>query len=177
MKEPGKLIVVGGHSRHVGKTSIVEAVLRATPGREWIAVKVSSHRHDHTRREGQCQQSRYLAAGARRALLVRAPDDSLPRAIGPLSRMRARGRNLLIESNRVVEHLEPDLVLFVIAPGISDWKPSSGPCLRRADAIVCIGDGPRPSGPAPVFSMPDAHAVPAEFTRWLLERIAGRGHS
>ncbi len=88
MGGPGRLIVVGGHSRGVGKTATIENLLRARPNEAWAAVKVSAHRHA---REGTArpvveevyepspltQTGRYLAAGAARAWLCRCPNQRL----------------------------------------------------------------------------------------------------
>jgi Molybdopterin-guanine dinucleotide biosynthesis protein len=39
------IVVVGGQSRKVGKTTVVCEILRATPERGWIAIKISPHAH------------------------------------------------------------------------------------------------------------------------------------
>lgn len=89
----GGIIVIGGHSRGVGKTTIIEHILRARLWPHTIAVKISAHRHANGDGEVPLveeaqeaspltQSGRYLAAGASRAFLVRAPSASLPRAAG-----------------------------------------------------------------------------------------------
>lgn len=181
----GKLVVVGGHSRHVGKTCVMEAILRATPPMVWNAVKVSSHRHreagapdalleEHAVPHAQDQTARYLAAGAQRSFLLRAADAALPTAVAPIVQMRGSGQNLLVESNRIVQHMKPDLVLFVIQPGNADWKPSSGPCLQAADAIIVSGEGELPDAArreVPVFRLTSCGAPPAGLSEWLRQRI------
>jgi hypothetical protein len=144
---PGRLVVVGGHSRGVGKTSVIEHLLDAHRAERWIAIKISAHRHAP---EGvsvplveECHQwcdatqtGRYLAAGASRAFLVRAPDASLARAATFINGLREGGRTVLVESNRIVQWLIPDVLLFVVDPMIEDWKPSSAFCLPVADAVI-----------------------------------------
>ena len=39
------VIVVGGHSRNVGKTSVVAGLISAFSRYSWTAVKISWHRH------------------------------------------------------------------------------------------------------------------------------------
>jgi hypothetical protein len=131
----GALIVVGGHSRGVGKTSVIERLLRARHGC-WIAIKISAHRHapegtsvpliEETRAPSSLTQTgRYLAAGARRAFLVRAPDAALPQVAALIDAFCTEGSNVLVESNRIVQYVRPDVCLFVVDPCIDDWKPSS----------------------------------------------------
>jgi hypothetical protein len=151
---PSALIVVGGHSRGVGKTLLVEQLLRGSAGANWIAVKISAHRHapdgadvplieearDATART---QTGRYLAAGASRAFLVRAPDRALVHAAAFIQSMRAAGAHVIVESNRLVRHVRPDLLLFVVDPRIADWKDSSDECVRSPAAVICRRTGAR----------------------------------
>jgi molybdopterin-guanine dinucleotide biosynthesis protein len=39
------IVVIGGHSRSVGKTSVVAGLIRALPERRWIAVKITQYGH------------------------------------------------------------------------------------------------------------------------------------
>ena len=39
------IIVVGGHARNVGKTSVVAGLISAFPQYSWTAIKISSHQH------------------------------------------------------------------------------------------------------------------------------------
>jgi hypothetical protein len=39
------IVVVGGQSRNVGKTSVVAGLIRTMPERRWTAVKISQHPH------------------------------------------------------------------------------------------------------------------------------------
>ena len=39
------LIVIGGHSRGVGKTSVVSELIAALPEYNWMAMKITQHRH------------------------------------------------------------------------------------------------------------------------------------
>jgi hypothetical protein len=148
---PGRLVVVGGHSRGVGKTTAIEHLLRASPNDSWAAVKISAHRHTpgvpgtllvEEDREGRpgTQTARYLAAGARQAWLCHAADAVMPRAARFVAGLLHRGVNVIVESNRIVQHLEADTTLFVLSPALDDWKTSSGRAVAAADAFV-LGAG------------------------------------
>ena len=39
------IVVVGGHSRSVGKTSVVAGLVAAMPERAWTAVKITQYGH------------------------------------------------------------------------------------------------------------------------------------
>src|SRR5512147_2046970 len=82
------LVVVGGHSRGVGKTSVVAGLIAALPEHEWLAAKITQHGHDicsgngepcdcvtadhasaiteERDRSGESDTSRFLIAGAKR---------------------------------------------------------------------------------------------------------------
>lgn len=141
----GACVVVGGHSRGVGKTLFIEQWIRARPGESWIAIKVSAHRHapadlpipliEEAHEPSPCSQTgRYLAAGAVRAFLVRAPAAALPQVAGFIAALRRTAKAsrtaIIIESNRIVRHLRADRVFFVVDREIGDFKPSSVDCLR-----------------------------------------------
>ena len=39
------LVVVGGHSRNIGKTSVVAGLIRKLRDRKWTAVKITQYGH------------------------------------------------------------------------------------------------------------------------------------
>ncbi len=164
MTHRGRLIVVGGHSRRIGKTTVVTTILAGLRDQAWAAIKISAHRHgssldclEETRAGQESQAARYLDAGARRAFLYRVPDHSLPDAARRVEQLLAAGFDVIAESNRIVDWIPPDLVLFVVAPDVPDWKPSSKTCLDRASAIVVS----RPSGSA--FTAADVNSPLPKF--------------
>jgi hypothetical protein len=150
----GRLMVVGGHSRGVGKTSLIAALLPRLPSGKWVAVKISSHRHgsgpagfsvsEERDAADDTPQARWLAAGASRTFLLRARDETMCEAAAWVRTMLDRGYDLIVESNRIVRFLRPDMVLFVVAPTIADWKASSADCLRLTDLLVVNGAGAVP---------------------------------
>ncbi len=152
------LIVVGGHSRSVGKTSVVAGLIAALPEFCWTAMKITQYGHgicsadgelcdcatdDHSwavtdehDRSGESDTSRFLLAGAVRALWVRTRQGFLAEAMPRLRQELAKSENAIIESNSVIRFLKPDLYLTVLDPATADFKLSAQEYLDRADLIV-----------------------------------------
>ncbi len=102
-----RLIVVGGHTRSIGKTQLVCDVIHAFPATEWIAGKITQYGHgvcaqygencdcapsEHvcaldweTRRDTGTDSARFLEAGARRAFWLRTKQGYLAEGL-PLLR-------------------------------------------------------------------------------------------
>jgi hypothetical protein len=141
------IVVVGGQARNVGKTSLVANLIKAVSERRWTAVKISQHEHDlppeanYVIREesdatGNGDTARYLQAGARHALLLSARPGRLADAIPALRRELGRADDVILESNSVLEFLEPDVYLAVLDPAIADFKSSARQYLQHASAVV-----------------------------------------
>lgn len=152
------IIVVGGHSRSVGKTSVVAGLIAAMPQREWLAVKITQYGHgicsangepcdcvtaDHASaiteeqdRTGETDTSRFLVAGAKKVLWVRTQQGFLAEAMPRLREQLAAAQNVIIESNSVMRFLRPDLYLVVLDPATQDFKDSAREYLDRADAVL-----------------------------------------
>jgi len=152
------LVVVGGHSRSVGKTSVVAGLISALPEFHWTAAKITQYGHgicsangepcdcatgDHSwaiteERDpsGKSDTSRFLAAGARRVFWVRTEQGHLAEAM-PTLRQRLQGAaNVILESNSVLRFVRPDLYLTVLDPATADFKNSAREFLDRADAVI-----------------------------------------
>jgi hypothetical protein len=192
MRRLGRCIVVGGHSRGVGKTALAEQLLRHLGSPRVAAVKISAHRHAAAGTSPPVfeealapsplnQTGRYLAAGADRAWLCRCPTARLSDAAAFVQTLLAEGRDVIVESNRIVEYLVPDLLFFVASARVTDWKPSSRLCLPQADAIVLSPgtlavppEARRLGGPhlacVSIFSFTEAWSVPG-MPSWLHRRL------
>jgi hypothetical protein len=152
------IIVIGGHSRSVGKTSVVAGLIAALRDYGWTAVKITQYGHgvcsangapcdcataDHTwaisdekdRSEGS-DTSRYLLAGAARALWVRTEQGRLAEAMPALRKRLEKSQNVILESNSVLKFLKPDLYLTVLDPDTADFKTSAREFLDRAAAVI-----------------------------------------
>jgi hypothetical protein len=166
------MIVVGGHSRNIGKTSLVVDLLRAFPAAAWTAVKITQYGHgvcsvngehcgcapaehpfsitDERDRQGASDTSRFLAAGAARAVWVRTKLGQLAAALPALRGYLAAAGNLLMESNSLLGFVRPRLYLAVLDPTQADFKESAQRYLDLADAFVFRS--PAPPGWAPVLA-------------------------
>ena len=146
------LLVIGGHSRNIGKTSTAAAIIRSTLSCRWVAVKISAHRHgggagapfvlsEEYCRDGHADSSRFLAAGAARSFFLRASDQNLAAAMPSLLRLHRLFPNMVIESNRVLAYLTPDLYIPVLDYTVDDFKESARRFFCRADAYVVVRRG------------------------------------
>ncbi len=152
------IVVVGGHTRNIGKTGVVAGLIAALPERRWTAIKITQFGHgvcsangepcdcataEHTiavseerDRGSGTDTSRYLAAGAARSFWVRTRMGELGEAMGRVRELLAGAENAIVESNSVLRYLQPDLSLSVLDPSISDFKPSALRYLDRVDALI-----------------------------------------
>lgn len=154
------LVIIGGHSRNIGKTSLVAGLISALHELQWTAVKVTQYGHgicsahgepcdcapsalDHQwaiteehDRSGHTDTSRFLVAGAERALWVRTREGMLAEAVPELRHQLAGARNVIMESNSAMQFFRPDVYLTVLDPATEDFKKSARLFLDRADAIV-----------------------------------------
>lgn len=162
------LIAVGGHSRNIGKTSVVEGLIRALPEFPFVAVKITQYGHGVCSTHGEscgCEgdpehpvalseeyepnstdSGRFLAAGARRSFWLRTRTGELRAAEKPLRKLLALNEYVIAESNSLLELAQPDLYIVTLNFAVSDFKDSSARYLDRADAFVVIGNGAPKSG-------------------------------
>jgi len=139
------IIAVGAHSRNVGKTSIICSILNGTPDAPWVAVKISANRRGvgggfetfEERKPGaDTDSARYLAAGAARAYWLRADDRQMDQAAWFVRRLASSGVHVIVESNRIVEQLSPDLYLLALDFAVADFKDTARRLFHRADAYA-----------------------------------------
>ncbi|MBI2956942.1 MAG: hypothetical protein HYY26_06500 [Acidobacteria bacterium] len=161
------LIVIGGHTRNIGKTQLAVEIIRAFPAAAWTAVKITQFGHgicslngescdcavdEHTfaleeehDASGRTDTSRFLVAGAQRSLWVRTKQGRLAEAMPAVRARLAGARNVVMESNSVLHFLRPDLYLPVLDFSNPDFKDSAREFLDRADAYVVLA--PPPAAP------------------------------
>ena len=155
------IVVIGGHSRNIGKTSVVAGLIAAMPEMRWTAFKITQYGHGFCTAEGapcDCQtdehtiavsaekpdgdpttdSGRYLRAGAERSLWIRTRVGMLATAMPRVRKELAVSRNAIVESNSVLQFLKPDLYLSVLDPGTADFKDSARLYLDRADALIHV---------------------------------------
>lgn len=164
------IVIVGGHSRNIGKTSVVCSIIRDLPEFRWTAIKVTQFGHGLCSRDGkpcECESplhpiavteerrgvavedrrhppdsARFLLAGAERAFWVRTPVGRIDEVISRLHTMIAEAPNVIVESNSLLRFLKPDFCAMVVDGSILDFKPTCRQFMDRADALVPTSTAP-----------------------------------
>jgi len=188
------VIVVGGHTRSIGKTQLVCDLIAALPEAQFIAGKITQYGHGVCAQNGEncgcapdehssafdwetdagsgTDSARFLAAGARRAFWLRTKQSYLAEGM-PLLRKALRDvenensspLNVIIESNSLLQFLKPSVYLAVLDPDKQDFKPTAQSLLDRADAFVL-----RRNIPATVQSWPQISARLLQAKQAFLQR-------
>jgi hypothetical protein len=161
-----QIIVVGGHTRSIGKTQLVCDLIAALPSENWIAGKITQYGHGVCAQNGQdcdcapdehvcaisweqraneTDSGRFLAAGARRSFWLRTKQGFLAEGM-PLLRKalheleeesdRIKPGRVILESNTLLQFLKPSLYLMVLDPSKPDFKESARLQMDRASAFV-----------------------------------------
>lgn len=180
------LVVIGGHSRSVGKTSVVAGLIAALPEYHWTALKITQFGHgicsadgkpcdcatmdDHFKAlsderdlSGDSDTSRFLVAGAERSIWVRTQQGRLGEAMPDIKRRISDAENVIMESNSIMGFLKPDLYLTVLDGEQEDFKVSANEFLDRADAVILHQNGAEPKWDSVSFDRV------AEKPRFLIE--------
>jgi hypothetical protein len=164
-----RVIVVGGHTRSIGKTQLVCDIISAFPEAGWIAGKITQYGHGVCAENGSncdcapdehicaieweaqhqsgTDSARFLAAGAKRSFWLRTKQGFLAEGLPlmrealkqTLSDAEADAPPLILESNSLLQFLKPSLYFAVIDPAREDFKDSARVALDRADALVLRG--------------------------------------
>jgi hypothetical protein len=175
-----RLVVVGGHTRSIGKTQLVCDIIAAFPKTEWIAGKITQYGHgvcaqngencdcaplEHvcaldweTRADTGTDSARFLAAGAKRSFWLRTKQgflaEGLPllrQALSEVAREEESRTAVILESNSLMQFVKPSLYFAVIDPLREDFKESAQIALDRAHALVLRGDVGGDGPPAPLW--------------------------
>jgi hypothetical protein len=194
------VIVVGGHSRNIGKTSVVAGLIAALPEFHWTAFKITQYGHGFCTADDkpcQCQTadscvlvtaerdpasgtdtSRYLAAGAARSIWVRTRIGMLSDAMPRIEKELAASESAILESNSILEFLRPDLYLTVLDPDVADFKDSARRFLPLADAVLVSSTGAVPTAPnspldgRPYFQISPPTYISDAVVEFVRERVA-----
>ena len=159
------IVVVGGHSRNVGKTSVVAGLIARMQFQDWTAVKITQFGHgvcsvttepcecalnesehawsidEEHDRSGKSDTSRFLVAGAKRVLWARTKQGMLAEAMPALRAEIMKSSNVIIESNSIMKFIRPDVYLTVLDFAQPDFKATALEFLDRASAIVLHTEG------------------------------------
>ena len=172
------IIVVCGSGKDVGKTALVCGLIAGLKELGWTAVKVTSHIYgkaeavwEETSAGQGTDTARYLAAGARRALLVSAGDNELGAVVERLMAEFGSRAHLIFESNRILNHLRPDVCVAV--EGGAAQKGSFVAAARQVDARVELAEADGfVDGDEPVFRLRALDRISAEMAGWLRGRLS-----
>lgn len=159
------VVVVGGNSRNIGKTSVMASLIRALPEAGWTAVKITQYGAEVCSTSGlDCEcaagdthpyalseeaspndsdSGRYLGAGATRSFWLRTAQGQLAYGLEPLRGILDASENAILESNSVLQFIRPELYIVVLDFGVEDVKDSLRRWLDRADALVVVERGAR----------------------------------
>jgi hypothetical protein len=195
------IVIIGGHSRSVGKTSVVAGLISALPQMHWTALKVTQYGHgicsadgapcdcatdDHSwavteERDRSCESdtSRFLVAGAAKVYWVRTRQGMLAEAMPRIRQAIAPAANVIFESNSLMKFLRPDLYLSILDFANPDFKASAREFLDRADAVILqnANHGPGWDGVSlkPVSAKPVFHINPPDYvTDEIVDFVRGR---
>ncbi len=191
------VVVVGGHSRNIGKTSLAAGLIAAFPECGWAAVKITQYGHgicsingracgcaaeehryallEEKNREGRTDSSRFLVAGARRSLWLRTKQGQLDRAMPQLKPILETEQFVIMESNSILEFVSPDLYIVVLHFDVADFKRSARAYLHRADAAAVV----QPAAHRPVWEgialegMPIFPVTPPTYVSEDLKEFVG----
>jgi hypothetical protein len=152
------VVVIGGHTRNIGKTSVVAGVIRAFAEMHWTAFKITQFGHGMCSANGEpcdCETAshtvaiseerqgptatdsgRYLEAGAVRSFWVRTRMGQLAEAMPRIRKEIGSAENVILESNSILRFIRPDIYLSVLDPETADFKDSARMYLDRADAVL-----------------------------------------
>jgi hypothetical protein len=179
-----RVIVVGGHTRSIGKTQLVCDIISTFPQVNWIAGKITQYGHGVCAQNGNdcdcapdehicaieweahprsgTDSARFLAAGAKRSFWLRTKQgflaEGLPLMRDALKQSVARPEEnsppLILESNSLMQFLKPSLYFAVIDPAREDFKDSARVALDRADALVLRGSMDDPAAAPSWIKLP-----------------------
>ena len=160
-----QVIVIGGHTRSIGKTQLVCELIAAFPNENWIAGKITQYGHgvcaqngencdcapdEHVyaisweKRPSDTDSGRFLAAGARRSFWLRTKQgflaEGMPLLRKALNDLQGNDQgstgHVILESNTLLQFLKPSLYFVVLDSSKGDFKDSARLQLDRASAFV-----------------------------------------
>jgi len=155
-----KLVMVGGHSRNVGKTSVVAGIIAGLPELGWTAAKITQFGHGVCSVNGKVcgcsvsehqfsiteerqhatgtDTSRFLDAGARRSLWIRTKQGELASALPAFTQKIEADEYVIVESNSLRRFMEPELYIQVLELANPDFKVSAQQFFDLSDAYILV---------------------------------------
>jgi hypothetical protein len=187
-------------------------LISAFPEKNWIAGKITQYGHgvcaqngDHCdcapeehvcaisweKQSSATDSGRFLAAGADRSFWLRTKQgflaEGLPLLRGALREMEQESsdasRNLILESNALLQFLNPSLYLMVLDPSKEDFKESARRQMDRASAVILrkaitgvaavawAGASARPLGGKPQFLQREGDELPVDLRKQVRDML------
>jgi molybdopterin-guanine dinucleotide biosynthesis protein len=162
-----KLVMIGGHTRNIGKSSVVEGIIRALPEFNWTAAKITQFGHgvcsvngeacecavsehqfsitEERHTETGTDTARFLAAGANRSLWVRTKQGELLTALPSFKARIADDEFVIVESNSLRRFMNPAVYFQVVDHSNPDFKLSAQQFFDLSDAYVLVDRNGEPS--------------------------------
>jgi hypothetical protein len=188
------IIVVSGHARKVGKTSVITGLISSFSEYTWIALKLSTHWHHQSASTEDCliyeeksyekdsDSSRYLAAGAHRSFWVQVKKRKMTVAMRQLQPLLHSGPLVIIEGNNILDYIHADIHILVLNYSVVEFKESARPLLERPDVLLVINHrSSQPSWPdislnmshgGDLFIAEDLHNLPPAFWKLIRSRLS-----
>jgi molybdopterin-guanine dinucleotide biosynthesis protein len=155
-----KLVMVGGHARNVGKTSVVAGIIAGLREFNWTAAKITQFGHGVCSVNGEecgcavgqhqfsiteerhpgtgADTARFLAAGARRSLWVRTKQGELATALQAFTADIEADEFVIVESNSLRRFITPELYIQVLDVANPDFKVSAQQFFDLSDAYILV---------------------------------------
>jgi molybdopterin-guanine dinucleotide biosynthesis protein len=155
-----KLVMVGGHARNVGKTSVVAGIIGGLSELNWTAAKITQFGHgvcsvngeacgcavsehqfsitEERRQDTGTDTARFLAAGARRSLWVRTKQGELATALPAFTAKIDADEFVIVESNSLRRFITPALYIQVLDVANPDFKVSAQQFFDLSDAYIVV---------------------------------------
>jgi hypothetical protein len=135
------IVTVSGAHSGIGKTLLAESILRVA--NNFAAVKITIEDFftavsfdDASIMVPGKDTFRLKNAGAAQVVWVRTPEQNLVDSMEQALSVLGCYNGLLIEGNRIMTYIKPDLSFFVYGGGIETIKPSRLYALRNAQVII-----------------------------------------
>ena len=187
------IIIVSGHTRKVGKTTVVAGLIKAFSEYPWIALKVSTHWHSKSssgeglviyeeKNVGQeSDSSRFLDAGAKRSFWVQIQECRMESMMPQLQPILQSSPFVIIEGNNILKHVSADIHIMVANCNLAEIKESARRLLDQLDILLVINSksslfswknvlGNSPKGIS-LFETQDPQILPPAFLSLIRSRI------
>jgi hypothetical protein len=154
-QKKGNILVVGGTGRNLGKTEFICRLVHRFSKTNITVIKIKTLYQGDERFHGKGydmeddyiirketggggleDSKRFLEAGAKSVLYIRSRADKLGEAVKKALSAISRNEMIIIESNSVVNVLDPAAYVILADPDKEKHKPGSRKLIDRADIII-----------------------------------------